>query len=123
VHRNQAISALAAGYVPAQAFRHDATGLLEALHSHDGSPVPLAGLVFAVCEAFAGPLAGWTRDLREGSANDIPLVPSLLLRLYEQAELTGRKDLQNRCLDIWENMLQARVGGSRELMRSIDRDG
>jgi hypothetical protein len=120
---NQATAALAADYVRTQAFRDDPTDLLEALRSHGGSLVPFADLVFAVCEAFAGPLAGGTRDMREGLAHDITLVPPLLLRLYEQAEQAGQKGFQTRCLDSWDNLLQARVGGVRELMRSLDRDG
>jgi hypothetical protein len=119
---NPATATLATDYVRTQAFRDHPRDLLDTLVSYGGSLMPFADLVFEVCEAFAGPLAGEARDLREGLAYDITLVPPMLLRLYEQAEQTGQRDVQTRCLDSWDNLLRARIGGVRELLRALDRD-
>jgi hypothetical protein len=117
---NQAVAALSVRFIRTQAFQDDPREILEALRRHRGSLVPMAMVVFAVCDLFAGPLAGGTRDIREAHAYDITLVPPLLLRLYEEAEQTAHRDLQVRCLDSWDNLLKARVGGIRELMHSLD---
>jgi len=115
------ISKMAGAYVVSQAFRDDPADLLEALRRHDGSLVPFADVVFAVCHEFMGPLATGARDLREGLAYDVTLIPPLLLRLYEQAEQSGRRELQGRCLDSWDGLLRARLGGVRDLMAALDR--
>jgi hypothetical protein len=52
---------------------------LEALRAHSGSLVMHAGLVFAVCDRFAGPLAEQARDIRQRLAFDVGLIPPLVL--------------------------------------------
>jgi len=47
-------------------------------------------------------------------------IPSLLLRLYEQAQ-ESNSEVANRCLDIWDELFEKRVGMTRELTKSIEK--
>jgi hypothetical protein len=107
-------------FVTTAAFQDDPSPLLLLLEDHTGPVLPLADTIFAVCSAFAGPLAAASRDLSQGVAADAQAISPLLLRLYEQAQGQCRPELQRRCLDLWDRLLEQRVGFIRDLARQID---
>jgi hypothetical protein len=103
-------------YVSSAAFRDDPSALLHPLEAYTGSLVPLASVVFAVCDVFAGPLADSSRDISTSIAGDARQIAPLLLRLYEQAEGSGDDRIQDRCLDSWDALLRNRVGNVATMM-------
>jgi hypothetical protein len=109
-----------AAYLSSQAFQDDPTGVLRAFAEHKGSLIPFAETLFAVCEVLSGRLASDSRSLGTWVGFEADRVPILLLRLYEQAQGKALGDVQDRCLDTWDLLLENRVGTVRSLIEKID---
>lgn len=107
------------GYLRTRAFREDPSALLHAIEKYTGSLVPLASVVFAICDVFAGPLADSSRDISTSVAGDARQIAPLLLRLYEQAEGSGNDGIRERCLDSWDALLRNRVGSVATMMQEF----
>jgi hypothetical protein len=72
-----------------------------------------------VCRRLATDLsAGSDRGGRDSAELD-RFVP-LLLRLYEQAEQARDLHLRGECLDWWDRLLEAQVGGAVESLTQLD---
>jgi hypothetical protein len=114
---------LAEQYAASQDFGQHPSWLVEALRGHPDSLIPLAPVMEAVCIRVAGDLTDPARreQLQDGFALD-RFVP-LILRLYEQAEQIGDKRLRTACLDWWDRLLQARMGGAAQLLGNLDAGG
>lgn len=106
-------------YVATAAFRDDPSALLHALEAYTGSLVPLANVVFKVCDVFAGPLAEASRDISTSFAGDARQIAPLLLRLYGQAADPGNDRILEKCLDSWDALLRNRVGSIATMMQKF----
>jgi len=108
-------------FAQSKAFQADPTYLLQALEKQSGDLSPFAECLLAAGTTFAEELAERARDRSQTIAMDAQryLLP-LLLRLYEQ---TKERDLQTnlRCLDLWDRLLERRVGSVMGLTRELDR--
>jgi len=107
-------------YLSTAAFRDDPTELLDSLEDYKGSLHNYRAVVFAICDALGGELAEATRTIATSVAFDADKVPPLLLRLYEQAQGSGHDEVQQRCLDTWDLLLERRVGTARGLIDKLD---
>lgn len=107
-------------FAQSRAFQVDPSMLMHRLSSNEGSLLPFAACILKVCETFALQLAEESRDFSTriaGSARDLP---SLLLRLYEESRRPGYEGIHQQCLDMWDLMLEKRVGSTEELMSALD---
>jgi len=69
---------------------------------------------------FAKELAEASQNMSTGISGDARLLLPLLLRLYEQAK-DRHKALYLRCLDLWDLLLERRVGAAMGLTQELDR--
>jgi hypothetical protein len=76
-------------------------------------------LVPVICEEFTGPLGELSRDSSQSIALDASIVPSLLLRLYEQVK-ENHPDITEKCLDAWDILFENRVGYRRDMTKAIE---
>lgn len=108
-------------FARSKAFQSNPTPLLLALEEHSGDLLPFSDCVLTVGSTFAEDLAEATRDRSRGLGMDAShhLVP-LLLRLYEQAK-DHDEAVYLRCLDLWDRLLERRVGSAIGLTRELDR--
>ena len=107
-------------FAQSRAFQVDPSMLMHRLSSYEGSLLSFAPCVLKVCETFSLQLAEESRDFSTriaGSAHDLP---SLLLRLYEESRRPGHEAIHQQCLDMWDLMLEKRVGSTEELMSALD---
>lgn len=59
------------------------------------------------------------RDQLQGGYALNRFVP-LILRLYEQAEQVGDTRLCTACLDWWDRLLEARMGGAAQVLGELE---
>jgi hypothetical protein len=111
---------LASAFVAGREFGREPMGMVEALRRHTDSLIPLAPVMKAVCLRVAGDLSDLTKraELQGGYALD-RFVP-LILRLYEQAEQVSDGILRSDCLDCWDQLLEARMGGTAQILGELD---
>ncbi|WZP01253.1 hypothetical protein EP7_005684 (plasmid) [Isosphaeraceae bacterium EP7] len=107
-------------YVRSRGFLGNQWNILQSFAGHTGSLLPLADILMGMIEVCAGPLLAASRDLSTRTPSDLSEIGPLLVRLYEQAEGGSRPDVQRRCLDAWDVLLERRVGVVRTLMHAID---
>jgi hypothetical protein len=107
-------------FARSRAFQADPSPLLRALDHQSGDLLPFADCLFAVGATFAEELAEASGNMGTGISGDARQLLPLLLRLYEQAK--GRDDsLYLRCLDLWDRLLERRVGTAMGLTKELDR--
>lgn len=109
-----------AQFIHSQAFTDDPTGILLTFEKYPRSLVPFAEQVFAICQRFVSALAELSRDVSSGLHYDASMIPSLLLRLYEQCE-NDNPEIALKCLDTWDVLFENRVGSTRDITKAIDR--
>ena len=107
---------LAGRFVAGREFGRHPGLIVEALREYAGPLGPLAPVVGAVCDRLAADLADPAR--RDGFPTE-RFVP-LLLRLYEQAEQDRDPGLRAACLDWWDRLLEARLGGTIQVLGELD---
>jgi hypothetical protein len=112
--------ALALQLVKSRAFAEDPTPIIHGLSDIKGSLLRCEAVIYAVADQFAGPLAIAAQDISQGVAADVPEVYKLLLRLYQQAQDLRKRDVQVACLDRWDSLLRAGVGGYRDAEGILD---
>jgi hypothetical protein len=97
-------------FARSKAFQAEPSPLLWALREQSGNLLPFSECLLAVGESFAeaARFAGISHEL----------VP-LLLRLYEQAK--HDVEIHQRCLDLWDRLLERRVGDAVSLTEELDR--
>ncbi len=108
-------------FARSKAFQADPTPLLSALERQSGNLLPFAECLLFAGTTFAEELAELAREHGRGHAGDAAyyLLP-LLLRLYEQAKDHDRATYLS-CLDLWDRLLERRVGSVMGLTRELDR--
>jgi hypothetical protein len=106
-------------YINSPAYKYDPSPLLRNLERYTGLLLPYAGWLLAICKVFSGPLREQSRDFQTGISADASTIPSLILRLYEQAHERQDDVTENQCLDAWDMLFENRVGMTRELARSM----
>lgn len=114
------VEPLVTHYVSSKAFQDDPTEMLHSLDDYKGSLIPYRHTLFAICDALSGELATDSRSIATRIGHEADRIPTLLLRLYEQAQGKGLIDVQDRCLDTWDRLLESRVGTTRGLIEKID---
>lgn len=108
-------------YIRSRIFLGNQWLLMHALAAYTGPLIPLADVLMSVVVVCAGPLLDASRDFSTRTAHDVTEIGPLLIRLYEQAGDSSRGDIQQRCLDAWDLLLESRVGIALQLMSEIDR--
>ncbi len=90
------------------------------LDSYVGSLEPYAHTLLKAAERFSTTLAESSRNATTHSFSAAMDLAKLMLRLYQQLQDSGNKDLQEKCLDAWDNMIRSRVGGFYGVLKEID---
>ena len=108
-------------YIRSKAFADHPSWIVDSLKNLPDSVVPLAGIIFRICEVFSTTLREKTRDVGTRVPHTVSDVCSLLLRLYEHAQGLSNTGIADRCLDIWDMLFENRVGMIRELTRAIEK--
>jgi hypothetical protein len=111
---------LAAAFVAGREFGREPSGLVEALRRHPDSLIPLAPVIEAVCVRVAGDLTDPARRVKMQGGYALDRFVPLILRLYEQAEQTADGRLRAACLDWWDQLLEARMGGTAQILGEMD---
>jgi hypothetical protein len=109
------VSGLIADYIQSRAFGSTQDSLIQALETTTAR-MPLE--ICLACERFfeaAGPAAA---DISTRAAGEAHIITALLLRAYQQAD---SPDLESRCLDLIDRMVQLRAMGFDRALASIDR--
>lgn len=96
--------------IQSQAFVDDPTHVLDTLDNSPGELIPFADLVTATASRFANDLAEASQDASRGHFFDVNIIGRLLLRLYEEAMTESHDVAKEKCLDMWDLLLQQRVG-------------
>ena len=77
--------------------------------------LPVSDIVFGVYDQLIGAGRGDTGFRYLGISDFL----SVLLRLYEAAELVSENDIVSRCLDIWDSLFEKRRGYAPTISRAI----
>ncbi len=108
-------------FAGSKAFQAHPGYLLHALERHGGSLLPFAPCLLQVGRTFAEHLAKASRDFSTHIAGDAHQLGPLLLRLYEHSCEPGHAKIHHECLDLWDLLLDRRVGVANDLTRDLDR--
>lgn len=108
-------------FARSKAFQSDPTPLLQALEKQSGNLLPFADCLIAAGTTFAEELIETAHSGAHGLGRDAALfLLPLLLRLYEQAKDQDHV-IYLRCLDLWDRLLEHRIGSAMGLTRELDR--
>lgn len=109
--------ALALTFVKSKAFSSEAASLTFSLRQHPGRLIPFLEAIDAIVSEFSG--QNLQRALTENKVTRaIYDLPSILLKLYEEAEGPEHRGARDRCLDLWDTMLkEGRLVGKADLQR------
>lgn len=118
-HRSEMI-ALSQRFVDTRAFDDDPGRLFSGLESYTGNLRSYAETLLKACEKLSGSLAEASRDFSRNIAGCTMELSSLMLRLYEQSQGSGDRELQTKCLDAWDMIIRSRVGGLYGVLEKID---
>ncbi|MDO9585366.1 MAG: HEAT repeat domain-containing protein, partial [Syntrophales bacterium] len=108
-------------YIRSKAFADGPSVIVGNLKDFSGSLIPLAEIIFAVCEVFSTTLKEKSREAGSDVPHTMSQVCSLLLRLYEQAQGANNNKIVNYCMDIWDMLFESRVGMIRQLTSAIEK--
>lgn len=114
------VVSLSRAFAASRAFEDCSGELVTALQWFPGEIGPYTETILDVCDKFSAPLAKESRDASQHVMHDVKGLSKLLLRLYESSQRTGQDDLQTRCLDAWDKMIESRVGGLWGVLGAID---
>ena len=115
---------LALKFISSRTYFDDPTSIINGLGDVKGSVLKYAGIICAIADSFAGPLA---KDADDGGKHvhaNVPDLFKLILRLYQQAQDGHQNEVQIICLDCWDSLLQAGVGDlhtAEQLLDAVDR--
>ncbi len=102
-------------FVQSPAFASHYFNLIYAL---DQTTAKLPKVTCLVCERFLNTFGREAGDIRTGHAADADIVCRLIVRVYSQ---TRDDDLQTRCLDVIDRMVQTRAYGFEKVLTLYDR--
>ena len=108
-------------YIKSEAFADDPSVIVYILKDYSGALIPLAEIIFTVCEVFSTTLKEKSREAGSQVPHTMSQVCSLLLRLYEQAMGANNIGICNNCMDIWDILFKSRVGMIRQLTAAIEK--
>ncbi|WP_419621778.1 hypothetical protein, partial [Thiolapillus sp.] len=100
-------------YIESLAFADDPNHFVLSLRDLTGSLIPVAEVVFTVCDRFFVPP-------QEKNHLMTLEVSSILLRLYESAQEGQKIQITDRCLDTWDLLFENRVEMAMGLTRNIE---
>jgi hypothetical protein len=103
-------------YVKSAAFREEPRRLLHTLGQYTGRLTDLANLIHTMAVELAIERSRDPADPVFYAANEFS---SILLRLYEEANGPERVDLRDTCLDLWDLLLERRIGAALNLTQEI----
>jgi len=106
---------LARAYVETPAHLEHEHGLLHALD--DAGDVPIADVALQAAEVFVAQHSSEIGDVRREAILDAPIVSKLIFRAYASAPTA---EFRNRCLDVIDLLVAARVRGVEDLVREFD---
>jgi hypothetical protein len=111
---------LALRFVQSKAFGENTFYIIDNLKDYKESLLPCHTIILEICNVITTTLLETSKDDQSQFYYDLEDIPPLLLRLYEQAQ-ERMPDVANRCLDIWDELFEKRVGITRELTKSIEK--
>jgi len=120
VLRQPAMRPVAIRFASSLGFARHPSWLIESLRSHPESLIPLAPVFEAICDRLVTDLASVSRSRVNRIGFDLARFVPLVLRLYEQAEQVRDWRLRDACLDWWDRLLEARMGGTGQLLGELD---
>jgi hypothetical protein len=88
------------------------------IHALDQTTAKLTKATCSVCERFLNIFGREASDIRTGHAADVDMVCRLIVRVYSQ---TRDEELQTRCLDVIDHMVQMRVFRFEKVLALYDR--
>lgn len=107
--------------VTTQAFKDDPDCLIRALDDHPGSLIPFAHLVYDIVTRSIE----ISRAPNRTSDQRIPMIDQylskVLLRLYEQAGHIEHSNIRDRCLDMFDELLQHGITSAKSLLDQVER--
>jgi hypothetical protein len=109
------ISQLAVDYVESPAFDDDPDKLFYGLNDYTGNLKNYAESLFKAGEKLAGPLADNAKNIAIGIGMAAMNFAKIMLRLYEQTYRSGDKQTNEKCLLIWDKLLESGVVDRRVL--------
>ncbi|MCJ7687374.1 MAG: adaptin domain-containing protein, partial [Desulfobacteraceae bacterium] len=118
-HRSEMIP-LSQWFVDTRAFDDDPGRIFSGLESYTGNLRSYAETLLKACKKLSGSLAEASRDFSGHIAGCTMELSSLMLRLYEQSQDSGDRELQTKCLDAWDMIIRSRVGGLYGVLEKID---
>tara|TARA_R110002072_G_C7838332_1_gene524752 strand:+ start:86 stop:643 length:558 start_codon:yes stop_codon:yes gene_type:complete len=108
-------------FLTTQAFEDDPDILIDALQDHPGSLILFADLV---CDTVTKSVE-IIRDPERKPDRRIPMIDrhlsTVLLRLYEQASDSENAHIRDRCLDMFDDLLEHRITSAKSLLEEIKR--
>lgn len=107
-------------YVQSAAFHDAPSFFLHELEQYGGPLPPFSTVIFTLCEEFARGFADESRNPAQRSAYAGSRISPLLLRLYEQSSSKELSPIRHRCLDMWDLLMEHRVGDVWTLTRQLD---
>jgi hypothetical protein len=102
-------------FVQSPAFASHSFNLIHAL---DQTTAKLPKVTCLVCERFLNNFGRKAGDIRTGHAADADIVCRLIIRVYNQTRVD---ELQTRCLDVIDRMVQMRAHGFEKVLALYDR--
>jgi len=117
---NQEYQAFIRAYIKSQAFVDNPDLFIVRSNEVAVNLIPVADAIFTICEVFSTSLTEKTRDISSRYPYLVSEISSVLLRLYEQAQGERNQTIANRCLDIWDQFFENRVGRTIELTKLIE---
>lgn len=102
-----------AEFAASRAFGADPSPLLHSLEECSSDLSYFSDCILEAARRFGGPLASQAGDIRFGLAADTHTLLPLIQRVYEQAV---DKRIRERCLDVWDLLLEKRVGRAHGLL-------
>lgn len=109
------ISRLAVDYVESPAFDDNPEMFFYGLDDYTGNLKDYAESLFKAGEKLAGPLANNAKNLATGIGVAVRNFAKIMLRLYEQTYRSGDKHTNERCLSIWDKLLESGIVETRVL--------
>ncbi|EKD39099.1 MAG: hypothetical protein ACD_75C00510G0002 [uncultured bacterium] len=118
---NTALKPFILKFIDSQTFADDPTVFIWLIKEHyTGSILFLKDILFSLCETIIRKVPEQSRERSTGLAHDVSELVSLILRLYEQSITESQGETTSRCLDIWDDFFQNRVGIVHELAKAIE---
>jgi hypothetical protein len=118
--KKQANISLAEQFIRSKAFADHAVHFIYRLKDHKDSFLPCYRIILEICKVMATTLLEESRDYQSAISYQIAReITPLLLRLYDEAQENNR-EVANRCLDIWDEFFEKRVGITRDLTKAIE---